>query len=237
MKSPKMYERVLIASGVLSWHKRERVSNRYGGFFLDEVPYNGQTPVCKPAFNKEAIRPFQGKHVKLTAKVIDARKSGHVGDFALGIFPSQPEIGEEIELGIGPLNVYEEGDFNCFSLLPSFDNRQELWLDPRKLYRLHDQTIELYAEFSHAPCHMAPDLKEAESGTVSTGPEEGGGFGIQVKKAPIPRQVNPKITRLGDGMFMLRSPAAEAGTPVPTSGSIPQPLPPSERSIFDDVDE
>jgi len=76
----------------------------------------------------------------LIAIVKETRPSGHVGDFFRGLQPSTPKIGERIELGTGTI-FYD--DHETIGLRPD-DGRDRDWLDPRKLYRLHDQTVELY---------------------------------------------------------------------------------------------
>jgi hypothetical protein len=140
----------LVGKGVFTWNKRERVSNRYGSFNLSFESYNGEkTKLDLDSFgilNPEYIKFLIDKKIKIICKVIETRKSGHIGDIFLGIFPSTPELNEVIEFeGIFDSAVDSDMDSLSFILKPE-DNRRELWLDPLKLYRLHDQTVEVYME-------------------------------------------------------------------------------------------
>jgi hypothetical protein len=50
-------------------------------------------------------------------------------------------------------------------LAPS-DGRETFWMDPRKLYRLHDQTVDVLVEETADEFTVAPDLKASEPGVV-----------------------------------------------------------------------
>jgi hypothetical protein len=144
-----MNTETLVGKGIFTWDKRERVSNRYGSFFLSFESYEGEkTKLDLDSFgilNLDLINNLNNKKVKVTCKVIETRKSGHIGDLFLKIFPSIPEINEIIEFD-GILNITIDQEMGlCFILKPE-DNRRELWIDPRKLYKLHDQTVEVYLE-------------------------------------------------------------------------------------------
>ena len=125
-----------IGQGVFGWDGEERRSNRYGSFNL--LHSN-----CKVSIPTK----LYGKRVRITCKVLKSRKSKHIGDLFLGIGPTQPEVGEVIELGVGVLHT-EPCDWdergNPTIILKPEDGRRELWIDPRKLYRLHDQTVEVF---------------------------------------------------------------------------------------------
>jgi len=91
------------------------------------------------------------------------------------------------------------------------DGRRELWIDPRQLYRLHDQTVDLYAEETEDPCSPPPDLSSDADGAISNGDGT-----MQVKTRGMPYgavQVQPNVERIGDGLFSVTPPCAGvAGT-------------------------
>jgi hypothetical protein len=134
----------IVGFGIFTWEGFERRSNRYGSFTLCSKDYN-ETTTVEPFLND--LSGFQGKRVRIVAKIITARESGHLGDKILGIYPSMPEIGEEIEIGVGIFNCKEStwNNFNEIFLLPN-DGRNKFWIDPHILYQLHDQTVEIYIE-------------------------------------------------------------------------------------------
>jgi hypothetical protein len=79
--------------------------------------------------------------------VVETRQSGHLGDWFHGIGPTTPEQGEIILLGEGAFFSEKSEDLGCLQVgLRPADKRQEFWLDPKALYRAHDQTVELYFE-------------------------------------------------------------------------------------------
>ncbi|MFH0892455.1 MAG: hypothetical protein V1867_06785 [Candidatus Falkowbacteria bacterium] len=123
--------KILLGTGILNWDRGERVSDRYGTVKL--FAFLGQEDTC--AFNTE----LQGQNGQLVAKVLKTRHSDHIGDLFRGVFPETPEVGEEIVLGRGEL--FFERD--AVGLRPD-DGRESLWLDIRKLYRAHLQTVELF---------------------------------------------------------------------------------------------
>jgi len=122
----------LIGTGILSWPSAERISGRYGCMNLRRD--------LNDDFFIKLKRNLSGRCGTLVAVVKETRSSGHVGDFFRGLRPSTPKIGERIELGTGTI-FYD--DHKTIGLRPG-DGRGSDWLDPRKLYRLHDQTIKLY---------------------------------------------------------------------------------------------
>lgn len=183
--------------GIFSWEGLERRSGRYGFVALWSSNYF-ETDHCKVELDVKAVIALEGKRVKMTAEVVETRKSGHIGDRFYKIQPETPEVGEVIELGVGTLQLKWFNDVLTMALEPS-DGRDELWFDPRKLYRLHDQTVKLALEETEEPEHEAPVLELAESdGTISNGD---GTF--QVKGAELPKKIPAKVKRLGDGMFVM----------------------------------
>lgn len=182
-----------IGHGVFLWMSPERRTNRYGSFFLSDTTFD-ETKVATPLLTFD---PFShGGRARVTAVVVANRESGHVGDLALGIKPSTPNVGEEIDLGIA--NVSTENDSNFpgvrVIVMTPDDGRAELWVDPRQLYRLHDQTVDIYVERTSEPCSPAPNLRAANVGTFANGD---GSF--QCKKTDVPTRIPPNVTSLGDG--------------------------------------
>lgn len=118
----------------MEWNGSERRSDRYGAVSL----WNDKG-------GKNFTRELEGKYGKLIAKVLKTRKSDHLGDFARGIFPTTPTKGEMITLGEGTLFFEAQGDVDTVGLKPK-DGRKSDWLDPKALYRVHQQTVKLYFE-------------------------------------------------------------------------------------------
>lgn len=199
-----------IGTGVLGWDGAERRSDRYGHIHLGAEPYD-QSPVCVPALDLGAVMGLVGKRCRVWAIAVETRPSGHVGDLALGIVPSTPEVGERVDLGVGVLGLDRVAwDANpALSLAPE-DGRATFWLDPRALYRLHDQTVDLYIEETADPCHPAPDIKPADEVTVATGD----GDGSLQSKGRMPKRVAPSFERVGDGMFIMGPPPQGRGERV-----------------------
>lgn len=199
-----------IGYGILTWDRGERVTARYGAIFLGRKDYK-EAVSCAAMVDTDNLRVLEGKRVRLKAVVVEARNSGHCGDFFLNIMPSKPEVGEEVEIGVGVLGLdpCSESPGPAMSLQPE-DGREHLWIDPRKLYRLHDQTIRLYIEETSDACHPAPDIDLGpEEGCVSTGD------GLQFRGKRTPLKVAPKPISLGDGLYHLSAPDTQpAGTPV-----------------------
>lgn len=205
----------LIARGILGWDAPERRENRYGAINIAAAPY-AKGPVTEVIFDREVASHLAGSKVRLTAVVREARTSGHCGDLALGIKPSTPEVGESIVLGVGALALGRNHNGEPTVILMPDDGRTELWIDPRLLYRLHDQTVELHVEPTEEPCSPAPDLSPPAEGMVSTGD----GY-FQVKKVALPPDglglkvdIKPTFEHHGGGMFSLRYENPPEGAPV-----------------------
>ena len=190
-----------LGHGVFAWNGEERRSDRYGAFVMSDSPYASK-PAAKAKTNQTLLNSLVGKRVRLVAKVIENRESGHLGDLFHKISPTKPEVGEEIDLGVGTLLTepsWEEGT-PCIILKPG-DGRPTLWLDPRKLYRLHDQTVDLYVEETTDPFSEAPDLTLKEDpGVLDSGESD---RSLQVKQVPLPTKVAPVFEEVGDGMFIM----------------------------------
>ena len=190
-----------VGYGILSWDGSERRSNRYGAVVLDGQDYHCSSTV-EVRLDPEAVAALESKRVRLWAVVVEARESGHIGDMFLKIKPSKPEVGEVIELGVGVFRAEPApwGGLTQVVLVPG-DGRKELWIDPRALYRGHDQTVELHAELTEAPFSEVPVLDQAEAdGCLSTGETDGS---LQTKGVPegTPFKIFPEFRRIGDGLF------------------------------------
>jgi len=72
----------LIGTGILNWPSTERVSDRYGivALWPRDDAY-GEAPLPMD------IHPLDGFRGQLIAKVLEARKSTHVGDLFREIYP------------------------------------------------------------------------------------------------------------------------------------------------------
>lgn len=187
-----------IGSGIFGWSSYERQSDRYGSFGLGSEPFD--KPACiEPQLDLKALQGLQGKRVKVTVKVIETRSSGHAGDRSHGIFPVTPELGETIELGVGRLDIEpnQYADVTGIVLRPE-DGREVFWIDPYKLYRLHDQTVEVFAEETTEPCHSAPVLGQASEEAINNGD---GSYQVKTRRSAV--RVLPNFERIGDGLFSM----------------------------------
>lgn len=125
---------VVIGTGVLNWDRHERVSDRYGTIVLYANPEQSiASPLNTDFFKQTGI---------LVARVIQTRKSPHIGDIARGLFPTTPTEDQLIQLGQGQLFFERIEQIQSVGLRP-FDGREFDWLDPRALYQCHFQTVEL----------------------------------------------------------------------------------------------
>lgn len=138
-----MKKKVLLATGVLSWHKRERVSDRYGTVTVFDEDSDNKKIYDGSKIYLESLKKHIGQKGKLVCEVLEIRESTHIGDFYRCFFPKTPKIGEKIILGEGEL--FSEHPFNkdTIGLRPN-DDRKFDWLDPKKLYKAHEQTVNLY---------------------------------------------------------------------------------------------
>ena len=200
----------MIGYGMLTWDPEERQRDRYGSVKLTGQDSKDDES-AKPYVNHEALEKLQDKRVRLWAKVMETRKSDHIGDLFLGLSPSTPEVGEVIELGVGVLRVETDVWDNTVFVLQPEDGRETFWIDPRLLYRLHEQTVELYAEETTDACHAAPDLTSEDTGVAGIGDGEGGFQTKGVEVEDIER-IDAQVELLGDGMFMLKDPDYSLGS-------------------------
>lgn len=128
---------VKLGQGQLWWARFERQSDRYGSVFL----LTGPDDEDYVSFEFAPV----GRRGRLVAVVLHTRRSGHCGDLDRGLAPSTPEVGEEITLGTGTLFTDDDSDTRASTAVgvKPDDGRTTAWLDPRALYRCHNQTVRL----------------------------------------------------------------------------------------------
>ena len=155
-----------IGFGIFIWESEERRSNRYGTFNLVDQDYNN-TVTVENKLDEAVIAKLKNKRVKLIATVIENRASGHIGDMFLKVYPSMPELNERIVLGVGKFFSEKNACGLAIGLKPK-DKRSELWLDPRVLYRLHDQTVEISYELTSEDDHVVKSFEDFSEGVQLT---------------------------------------------------------------------
>lgn len=126
----------ILGKGRVNWDTAERRSDRYGSIRLYD---NGPNIAVDPG-------PCLEQFGQLRAIVLETRLSRHIGDFTRGLFPSTPEVAEVVVLGEGYLFTFD--DNRAVGVAPR-DDRDEYWMYPHALYRVHDQTVQL--EFDQLP--------------------------------------------------------------------------------------
>lgn len=133
---------VELGIGRLSWPRGERVSDRYGCVLL---MHDGDS-LIEPSGYVHFDTSLAGTRGSLVAHVLETRDSTHIGDLFRGLFPQTPDVGETFRLGTGEVFLEQvDGNTPCIGLDPG-DGRQSDWLDPRALYRVHEQTVRLTFE-------------------------------------------------------------------------------------------
>lgn len=127
---------VVLGEGMLAWPAGERHTDRYGTVYLT-------SPDGQPVSLSTALA---GTYGHLVAVVLVTRRSRHIGDWARGLAPTTPTVGETITLGVGTLFIATLGDpentVDLLGLTPD-DGRPTDWMSPAALYRSHDQTVRL----------------------------------------------------------------------------------------------
>jgi hypothetical protein len=194
--------------GIFTWGSHERVSDRYGSFVLDRTNFGGDATVTPKL---DDLSPLLGRRTKVTIRVVDTRKSGHIGDAFLGISPTTPDLGAMFEF-IGNLHIgpADWGGHNQIVIAP-LDGRRTFWMNPEALYQLHDQTVEVTFEETTDPCPAPFVFGKSEKGIIDNGD---GSF--QTKNVDPTKEVRlvPDIEYLGDGTFIMRPPSSVAGRRV-----------------------
>jgi hypothetical protein len=88
-----------VGHGVFGWSGTERRTDRYGAFVLAATAYASSDRIANH-LDVKALRLLNGKRVHITCKVVTNRESGHAGDLALKVFPTTPDVGEVVDLGV-----------------------------------------------------------------------------------------------------------------------------------------
>jgi hypothetical protein len=200
----------LVAKGIFTWDGVERREGRYGAFVVSSEDY-AETATHAVFHDKKALLALEDKRVRIRCKAIATRKSGHVGDLFRNIKPETPDVGEVIDLGVGTLQIEIGFDGSPAIALKPADGRDEHWYDPWKLYRLHDQTVEVYIEETQDAFSPAPVIDVEEEGTIAV---DGAAFQTRGK---MPKAIQPTITRLGDGLFAIGPQTITPGKRVKTN--------------------
>lgn len=191
-----------LASGIFMWCMTERRSNRYGSFYLDHQTFDEKHKVAS-FFDEKRVLALLMANVRLVVEVVEGRASGHFGDAHLGIKPSITPDGEFVELGVGRLTSGASFTGQPTLGLEPYDGRQELWLDPNILYRLHDHTVRIWAEATDAAPSPVPVCCKADKVAIAN-PD---GETYQVKYASEGDGIEgprPSIDSMGDGLFIVR---------------------------------
>ena len=142
---------VFLGSGVLTWSKSERVSDRYGTVWLMPEGNNSLTPSLVPNLLDEqaseviAREKLKGVKGRLVAVITATRTSTHLGDLFRGYYPSTPEVGDRLVLSEGVFfdEMCDAGGIQVG--VRNFDgdyNRH--WMNPVSLYRAHEQSVDLF---------------------------------------------------------------------------------------------
>jgi hypothetical protein len=190
------------------WYSSERVTDRYGAFYLSTDSYEGKKPKAKHMVDTGAVNKFVGQRVRIVAKVIENRPSGHIGDAFHGLSPDPLDAGKELELAIGRFAIRQEDGHTFFEVRPD-DGRSEFWIDPRKFFQLHDQTVEIYAELSTAPAHPPFNARASSSDEVIDNGD--GTFQSKTKTPDAKFAIEPTVENLGGGTFIMSMPARGKG--------------------------
>lgn len=138
---------IVLSEGTLNWSRYERIGDRYGAIHIE---------TGNEIYANFADAPL-GTVGTLIAEVVEARKSGHIGDMFHGFSPETPDVGERIVLGTGTLFAEELDDYDitAIGVRPLTETRDwngasggpdTFWMDPRALYRAHEQTVRLVFE-------------------------------------------------------------------------------------------
>jgi len=143
----------IVGLGIFGWWPEERHVHRYGSFFLSDKTSD---EAVSTQSHLEDLSSLVGKRVKIQCRVIEARESVHIGDRYLDIYPTTPVAGEVIELGVATLGLETEYSETSIIMEPG-DERSYFWIDPHKLYRLHNQTVEISIEETDEPFTTAPE--------------------------------------------------------------------------------
>ena len=176
---------MIEGKGIFAWDGMERRTDRYGSFTLDSTGYDGNGSFPDAAW-VGSFNSLVNHRVKMVVEVLESRNSAHVGDIVRNIYPTRPEVGEKIVLGVGKFFCDQVGWSASkwqVGIIPD-DGRDADWIDPVKLYRLHDQTVSItITETDEVSEHVPEQVERGDDRdfTMITVPEGEGAF-IQVKR-------------------------------------------------------
>jgi hypothetical protein len=133
----------VLGEGVLSWPNMERVSDRYGVVDLYLGP-GGDDPCV---IFDEVTTQTRGTLVAVVLDVLD--EWPFQDNHGLGALYKRPAVNEAVPLGVGTL--FTEEFFSMHGDRPGRilagvrpdDGRDERWLDPAALSRVHHQRVRL----------------------------------------------------------------------------------------------
>ena len=209
-----------IGSGIFMWDGVERRSGRYGFIYLSKSNYE-ETAHCVVSFDTLAVKALLGKKVHMYAVVIENRESSHLGDAFLQINPSTPVVGERVELGVGILAMQNAAGHPEMIGLAPIDHRQLFWFDPRQLYRLHDQTVDLFINETDEPVTPAPCIKIVNDANIvglGSGSIQVRHYGQVGELTGIKLDAN--ITQLDDNTMLVERPSCEKGCRIAGTVSV-----------------
>lgn len=129
-----------LGSGTFTWQSHERVSDRYGSFFLFKI---NKLKDKISLFDTVLLNQLQGTFGTLKAKVVSTRTSVHIGDLYRGFMPTTPNVNECIILGSGFLFSETKHGIVSIGLKPKI-NRTSDWLNPLSLYKCHEQDVDIF---------------------------------------------------------------------------------------------
>lgn len=140
----------VLGTGVLTWARGERVSDRYGSVFLmpegqDSLNHGDRGPYAATSDDPIIDLTRVDGQGRLIAEVLKTRQSTHIGDLFRGLSPTTPQVGDRLILGEGTIWFLSEEWGDQVGLSPD-DDRDADWLDPHVLYQVHEQTVRLLFE-------------------------------------------------------------------------------------------
>lgn len=137
--------KTLLGTGVLTWNRSERASDRYGTVALIADGENSQTR----GGSYLLLERVCGRG-RLFVVVLEERTSTHIGDLVRGIFPKPTRAGSKILLNKKAGTVFLEKNVQAgisIGIRPDDPTQTSDWLDPRQLYRVHEHLVELWYEY------------------------------------------------------------------------------------------
>lgn len=126
-----------VGTGVLTWFRAERQTDRYGSVWLTIDGTEAPAPLTFPPV---------GQRGRLYAEVIEGRQSNHIGDLFRGLRQREiPKAGLRVELGRGVSFKEPTDGIPAIGVMP-MKQRHDDWLNPRELYHLHNCLVRLIWE-------------------------------------------------------------------------------------------